>query len=72
MLGSAGKTTPSRDLTILDIGEPGCRLASTQVASRPDEAQALISLADSPALISTLRGLALSAIGIRRVSTPAS
>ena len=39
---------------------------------RCGSAQALIAFAESPAVISTLRGLAFSAMGIRRVSTPAS
>jgi hypothetical protein len=70
LLAMAGMTTPSLDLLMnwggTTWGGPWWPPWLLAVA------QALISLGDPPAVISTLRGLAFSAIGIRRVNTPAS
>lgn len=68
-LGMAGMTTPCLDLLVT---LRWTTLAAWMAPWLWPVTQALISLGDSPAVISTLRGLAFSAIGIRSVNTPAS
>jgi hypothetical protein len=69
LLGMAGMTTPLLTPHELARHNPG---AAWWLPWLLAVAQALISLGDPAAVISTLRGLAFSAIGIRRVNTPAS